>query len=74
MQGGLIDAQSTLPVPVALSSAEAKYMGACGLGAMICHVRDLQYDLKFLDTKDYTENGTTESIPSLLLIDNQATV
>ena len=38
VQGGLIDAQSTMPVPVALSSAEAEYMGACNIGAMICHL------------------------------------
>jgi hypothetical protein len=75
VQGGLIDAQSTLPVPVALSSAEAEYMGACNLGAMVCHLRDLMYEFEFLGTNDYDENnGTTKEPPTVLLIDNQATV
>ena len=74
MQGGLIDAQSTLPVPVALSSAEAEYMGACGVGAMICHLRDLQYDFEYLGTSEYKVDGEITDIPSILLIDNQATV
>ena len=50
VQGGLVDAQSTMSVPVALSSAEAEYMGACNLGAMICHLRDLKYDFEKLGT------------------------
>ncbi len=75
VQGGLIDAQSTLPVPVALSSAEAEYMGACNLGAMVCHLRDLMYEFEFLGTNDYDENnGKTKEPPTVLLIDNQATV
>jgi hypothetical protein len=75
VQGGLIDAQSTLPVPVALSSAEAEYMGGCNLGAMVCHLRDLMYEFEFLGTNDYNENnGTTKEPPTVLLIDNQATV
>ena len=74
LNGNIVDAQSTLPVPVALSTAEAEYMGACGLGAMVCHIGDLCYDLRFLGTNEYTENGTFGDTPSLLLIDNQATV
>ena len=74
VQGALIDSQSCMPVPVALSSAEAEYMGACNLGAMICHLRDLVYDFEFLGTDEYDINATTNEVPSVLLIDNQATV
>ena len=74
VQGALIDSQSSMPVPVALSSAEAEYMGACNLGAMICHLRDLVYDFEFLGTNEYDINATTKEVPSVLLIDNQATV
>jgi hypothetical protein len=50
-------------------------MGACNLGAMVCHLRDLMYKFKFLGTNDYNENsGTTKEPPTVLLIDNQATV
>ena len=74
VQGGLVDAQSTMPVPIALSSAEAEYMGACNLGAMTCHLRDLLYDFEFLGTEEYSLDGTTKQMPTVLLIDNQATV
>ena len=74
VQGGIIDAQSTMPVPVALSSAEAEYMGACNLGAMICHLRDLTYEFEKLGTPEYNIEGRTKEVPSVLLIDNQATV
>ena len=69
-----MDAQSTMPVPVALSSAEAEYMGACNAGAMLCHLRDLQYDFEYLGSKNYSDEGSTASIPAIILIDNQATV
>ena len=72
--GCLIDSQSTMPIPVALSSAEAEYMGACNLGAMICHLQELLYDFEFLSTDKYDANGHKTDTPSILLIDNQATV
>ena len=74
VQGGIVDAQSTMPVPVALSSAEAEYMGACNLGAMLCHLRELLYDLEYLGTESYDINEQTSSIPAIILVDNQATI
>ena len=74
VQGGLVDAQSTMPVPVALSSAEAEYMGACNLGAMTCHLRDLIYEFEALGSAQYNVDGKSHSTPSILLVDNQATV
>ena len=71
----MIDAKSTLPVPVALNSAEAEYMGACNGGAMICHLRDIQYDFDKLGMTDYdTDYENNDTPPSLLLTDNDATV
>jgi uncharacterized protein YgiM (DUF1202 family) len=75
VQGGLIDAQSMLPVPVTLCSAESEYMGTCTLGTMVCHLRDLMYEFEALGTRDYDEKeGQTKLSPTVLLIDNQATV
>jgi len=75
VQGGMVDANSTMPVPVALSSAEAEYMGACNAGAMISHLRELQYDLEYLGTPEYKLDGeNSNDVPSILLVDNQATV
>jgi hypothetical protein len=74
IQGGIVDANSSMPVPVALSSAEAEYMGACNLGAIISHLRELLYEFEFLGTDSYKIDGTFGKTPSILLIDNQATV
>ena len=49
-------------------------MGACNLGAMVCHLRDLTYDISFLGTTRYKKDETTKDVPTILLIDNQATV
>ena len=50
------------------------YMDACNLGAMICHLRDLTYEFEHLGTPEYNIEGRTKEVPSVLLIDNQATV
>ena len=73
-QGGLIEANSTMKVPIALSSAEAEYMSCCNLGAMLYHLRELLYEFEFLGKKDYDINGLYGKVPSMILIDNQATV
>ena len=73
-QGGVIESQSTMPVPVALSSAEAEYMGACNCGAMLSHLRELLYEFSFLGSNEYEIDGVFGKTPSILLIDNQATV
>ena len=63
-----------MPVPVALKSAEAEYMGACNVGTMLCHLRELLYEFEFLGKDDYDLNGSIKSIPAIILVDNQATV
>ena len=73
-QGGLIEANSTMPVPIALSSAEVEYMSCCNLGAMLFHLRELLYEFENLGRSDYDINGLHGQAPSMVLIDNQATV
>ena len=73
VQGGLVDAQSTVPIPVALSSAEAEYMGACNLGIMICHFRELKYEFEKLRSTEYNFDETTTTAPSIFFTDNQKT-
>jgi hypothetical protein len=48
VQGGLAEENSSMSVPVALSSAEAEYLGSCNLGVMISHLRELLYEFEFL--------------------------
>jgi hypothetical protein len=63
-----------MPVPVALSSAEAEYLGSCNLGAMISHLRELLYEFEFLGQDEYRIDGVFGEVPSIMLVDNQATV
>ena len=49
-------------------------MGECNAGAMMCPLQDLQYDLECLGTKEYSNNNTMDSVPSMLFIDNQTMV
>ena len=74
IRGGIIESQSTMPVPIALSSAEAEYMGACNCGAMVCFLRELLYEFDFLGTPEYDIDGVYGNTPTILLIDNQATI
>ena len=69
-----VDANSTMPIPVALNSAEAEYMGACNAGAMLCHIRDLRYDFEKLGSSSFDINATTKDTPSIILVDNQAPI
>ena len=74
INGGLVEWSSSVPIPVAMSSAEAEYMAACSACMAMTHLRMLIYDLESLGTDTYILNGTNLSVPNLLLIDNEATV
>jgi hypothetical protein len=73
--GALIEANSTMPTPIAMSTSEAEYMAACSATMATAHIRMLLYDMLYLGTKQWRE--TTQrlpSIPAILMIDNEATV
>jgi hypothetical protein len=65
IKGNVIDADSSMPVPVAFSSAEAEYMGACNLGAIISHLRELLYEFEYLGTEQYEIDGIFGETPSM---------
>ena len=54
--GGAIDHASytPVPVPVAMSSGEAEYLGAAGAAIAAAHLRVLWYDFKYLGTSSYS--------------------
>ncbi len=52
-QGDLVDANSSMPVIIALSSVEAEYMGDCNLGTIISQLQELQYEFEYLGTPEY---------------------
>ena len=74
-KGTLIEGNSSVPTPIAMSSSEAEYMGAC-CGAMSgAHIRMLLYDMMFLGTKEWKESSQRlPTTPALIMIDNEATV
>ena len=41
---------------------------------MICHLRELVYEFEYLGTTQYDIEGNTSDTPSILLVDNEATV
>jgi hypothetical protein len=73
-RGSLCDANSSVPVPVAMSSAEAEYMGASNAATALAHFRELIYDMEYLGTPEFDPMQVHGEAPSLMLIDNQATV
>ncbi|KAI2514026.1 hypothetical protein MHU86_410 [Fragilaria crotonensis] len=73
--GALIEANSTMPTPVAMSTSEAEYMAACSATMATAHIRMLLYDMLYLGTKQWRESTQRlPSIPAILMIDNEATV
>ena len=64
LQGGLIDAQPIIPMPIALCSTEAEHMGSCNLGAMVCHLNNLKCDFEKLGCEDYNVENSTPSFCS----------
>ena len=73
--GALIEANSTMPTPIAMSTSEAEYMAACSASMATAHIRMLLYDMTYLGTKHWHESmQRLPTIPSILMINNKATV
>ena len=74
-RGSYVEGNSSIPVPVAMNTAEAEYMGACNACMAMAHLNMLIYDLENLDTKKFSVSGHEKSPPNkIVLVDNQATV
>jgi len=73
-QGGLVEATSTVPVPVAMSTCEAEYLGACNAAMSVAHLRMMVYDFMHLGTNRYSLEDQKLKYPPLILVDNQAAV
>ena len=74
MQGGPVDHSSHLPIPVAMSSGEAKYIISADAACMrASHLCMLIYDLKYLRTPQY-DGDNLDYEPTNIIIDNEATI
>ena len=54
INGGAVDHGSRVPVPVAMSTGEAEYLGAGNACMSAAHLRMLLYDLQKLGTKEHS--------------------
>jgi hypothetical protein len=73
--GALIEANSTMSIPIAMSTSEAEYMATCSASMATAHIRMLLYNMTYLGTKQWRESTQRlPTIPSILMIDNEATV
>ena len=73
-QGGAIDHSTHVPVPVAMSSAEAEYLGAAGAATSAAHLRMLWYDFRCLGQRHYSVEAMELEPPSIIMIDNEAAI
>ena len=73
--GSLIEANSSLPTPVATSSAESEYMAACNGAMAAAHIRMMLYDMLYLGTKEWKKAvQSLPTTPAILMVDNEAAV
>ena len=63
-----------MPIPVSMSTAEAEYMAAAICCMALAHFRSLEYDFNNLGKDNYNVNEESPNIPTVLLVDNSATV
>ena len=73
-RGGIVEWNSSVPTPVAMSSSESEYLAACTACMASSHLRMLLYDFENLGKENYNPEGTHEEKPNILLVDNKATV
>ena len=74
-KGSFIEGNSSMPIPVAMNTAEAEYMGAYNCCMAIAHANMLIYDLEYLDTENFKIDGhETTTPPTVVLVDNKSTV
>ena len=72
--GALIEVNSTMPTPVAMSTSEAEYMAACSATMATAHICMLLYDITYLGTKQWHESSQRLPTTSfILMVNNKAT-
>jgi hypothetical protein len=73
--GTLIEANSPVPTPVAMSSSKAELLGACCGSMAAAHIRMLANNMLYLGTPDWQEHvQTLPQTPTIIMIDDDATV
>ena len=72
-QAGAIDYGPHLPVPVAMSSSEAKYISAAVACMKVSHIRMLEYDFKHFGSQSYDLDNPIYEQPRII-VDNEAAI
>jgi hypothetical protein len=74
-RGGVVEANSMLQVPIAMSSCESEVMASCSGCMAAAHIHMLLYDMKYLGTKDYNcKKLALPEPPTIVMVDNQSAV
>eukprot|EP00957_Ditylum_brightwellii_P211168 15365838-Ditylum_brightwellii.AAC.1 len=74
-QGGVIEGNSQVNVPIAMPSAESEYMAACSAYMTAGHIHMMANDSNFLGTSDYDKiQIALPNPPIVIMCDNQAAV
>ena len=61
-----------MPVPVAMSTGEAEYLGAGSACVSAAHIRMLLYDLQKLGTDEHSYTEPTNMPPATVVLDSEA--
>ena len=73
--GALVEANSTIPTPIAMSTSEAECMAACSATMATAHIRMLLHDMMFLGTKQWKQSiQSLPTTPTVHMFDNDATI
>ena len=72
LNGGLVEWGTSVPIPIAMSSAEAEYMAACTACMSMAHIKMLIYDIKNLSSKNYNPNEQSLATMNILLVYNES--
>ena len=68
----MVDHASHVPVPIAMSTGEAEYLGAGNACMSSAHLRMLSYDLHHLGTRQHTYERDNHLPPSMIVLDSEA--
>ena len=72
VNGGTVDHASQMPVPVAMSTGEAEYLGAGNACMAAAHIRMLLYDLQHLGTENHSYDDPSNMPPATIVLDSEA--
>ena len=72
INGGAVDHGSQMPVPIAMSTGEAEYLGAGNACMSAAHIRMLIYDMHNLGSPEHSYTEPNSMPPAIIVLDSEA--